>query len=372
MRSTPRGMNVVATAIVGAFLSLSAANAQSVSNNDWANRIFGGAIRDQQTRSDQDWSDVWALAYAKPARSAPAPETSTPQPMPAVDGINGKIDGYGGGASHSDGLYGANGSLSVPLAYQWALQLDGSVGSDKGIGSEGGAGHLFWRDPSIGLLGAYGSYSHWNGINVGVGRIRADGGIDLLGSDHISVDTSRAAAEGEYYASRFTLSGIAGVQMVGVNSNLLRFSVPDRFFDVFRASYYVTDNFQLSIGHLYFGSNALTLGFENGLPLGEGRMASFFGEATLAEGGDKAVLAGVRIYFGQHDKTLIERHRQDDPMLTELAGGCGLAYHRMGSDGNLNAPCVQNIAPIGNTIISAPRCPAGRGFVNNNGQFRCL
>jgi hypothetical protein len=26
------------------------------------------------------------------------------------------------------------------------------------------------------------------------------------------------------------------------------------------------------------------------------------------------VLGGVRIYFGQHDKTLIDRHRQDDPV----------------------------------------------------------
>jgi hypothetical protein len=29
--------------------------------------------------------------------------------------------------------------------------------------------------------------------------------------------------------------------------------------------------------------------------------------------GSNAVLAGLRVYFGQHDKTLIDRNRQDDP-----------------------------------------------------------
>jgi hypothetical protein len=42
-------------------------------------------------------------------------------------------------------------------------------------------------------------------------------------------------------------------------------------------------------------------------------MASLFAEALFAEGGSNAMLAGLRVYFGQHDKTLIDRHRQDDP-----------------------------------------------------------
>jgi hypothetical protein len=55
------------------------------------------------------------------------------------------------------------------------------------------------------------------------------------------------------------------------------------------------------------------LGAEHGFALGGGRMASLFAEALFAEGGSNAVLAGLRVYFGQHDKTLIDRHRQDDP-----------------------------------------------------------
>jgi hypothetical protein len=164
---------------------------------------------------------------------------------------------------------------------------------------------LFWRDPSIGLLGAYGSYSHWNGI-------------DTARFGHISTNTGRYAAEGEYYWSRWTVRGLAGVETVSVNATPVpgvpTFSVPNRFFDSVSASYYVTDNFELSIGHLYtFGRYGLTLGSEYGFALGGGRMASLFAAALFAEGGNNAVLGGVRFYFGQRDKTLIDRHRQDDP-----------------------------------------------------------
>jgi hypothetical protein len=94
-------------------------------------------------------------------------------------------------------------------------------------------------------------------------------------------------------------------------------SVPNRFFDHLSAAYYVTDDFKLSAGHLYtFDTHFLTLGSEYGFGLGGGRMASLFAEGALGERGAYSALAGLRIYFGQHDKTLIDRHRQDDPLLT--------------------------------------------------------
>jgi hypothetical protein len=279
-------------------------HAQSVSTNEWARDVFGVAIRDQKVTSDEDWPDFAALSYARQARSAPAPVAWAPQPMPAVDGINAKIDGYGGGGNHSNGFYGSGGSVSVPLAQQWGLQLDGDGGSEKGIGAYGGAGHLFWRDPSIGLLGAYGSYSHWNGID---------------GFGTLSTNTSRYGAEGEYYLNRWTLNGVAGVEMVSVNSTPIHISVPDAFFDDVSVSYYVTDDFKLSVGHLYtLGTHNLTLATEYGLGLGGGRMASLFAEGWIGERGENGVLAGVRVYFGQHDKSLIDRHRQDDPSLQEM------------------------------------------------------
>jgi hypothetical protein len=299
-------------------LSLSMANADSAPDNTpvsyWAADIFAKTVRDQTTISDQnEWSDLSAPGYASSGRSSTAAVPWLPQSLPAVDGINGKIAGFGGGADHTKGFYGGTGSLSVPLAQQWGAQIDGGVGSLDSSGWSRGAGHLFWRDPSIGLLGAYGSYFHWNGIGT-------------LTIPRIGVNVSRFAAEGEYYWSRWTVRGLAGYETVHLNvpnvANLPGLlSIPNRFFDWVSASYYVTDNFELSIGHLYtFGRHGLTLGSEYGVALGGGRMASLFAKALLAEGGNNAVLGGVRFYFGQRDKTLIDRHRQDDPDAPDFGG----------------------------------------------------
>jgi hypothetical protein len=133
---------------------------------------------------------------------------------------------------------GTTGSLSFPLAQQWGAQIDGAAASNRGIGSAGGGGHVFWRDPSIALLGVYGSYSHWDGINA------ADG--------HLSADTGHYALEGEYYWSRWTVAGLLGAETAHLNaaSGIGVDSIPTRFFDWISASYYPNDNLKLSIGRL--------------------------------------------------------------------------------------------------------------------------
>jgi hypothetical protein len=42
-------------------------------------------------------------------------------------------------------------------------------------------------------------------------------------------------------------------------------------------------------------------------------MGALFADALIGESGTYAALGGVRFYFGEHDKTLVERNRQDDP-----------------------------------------------------------
>jgi len=297
-------------AVVAGLLSVSMANAQSVPDATpmrySAAEIFAKTLRDQPAAAEEtEWSDFSALAYAQSRRSSPAGVQWLPQPMPAVDGFNAKIDGYGGGANHISSLYGTDGSLSIPLAQQWGLQIDGGVGSFNSSGTARGAGHVFWRDPSVGLLGAYGSYSHWNGIGFAT--------IPRIGTS-----VGRYAAEGEAYLGRWTFGGVAGYETVRVNAPVVAglppISIPNRFFDSISASYYVTDNFKLSIGHIYtIGRNGLDLGAEYGFALGGGRMAALFAEGVIGGSGNNAVLGGLRIYFGQHDKTLIDRSRQDDP-----------------------------------------------------------
>jgi len=318
LRVSRQSIASVGTAVAVALLSLTVANAGSASDNTAPNwdQVFAQVVGDQTALKQNDWLDFSALGYAKPRRSdAAAVPWVPPQQMPAVDGINGKIAGYGGGENGSNGFYGTMGSLSVPLAQQWGLQLDGDLGSNSGIGFHSGAAHLFWRDPSIALFGAYVSYSHDNGFNDAV-----------LG--HISENTVRFAAEGEYYLNRWTVRGLAGVETVRINSGVPLPSVPNRFFDDVSVAYYVTDNFELSAGHMYtFDTHFLTLRAEHGFALGGGRMASLFAQGWVGEGGNNGALAGLRIYFGQHDKSLMDRHRQDDP----ISSWCHGSVSRKGS-----------------------------------------
>ncbi len=195
-------------ALVAALLSFSVANAQSASDStpprNW-DEVFAQVVGDQTAVwKPSEWQDFAALGYAKSKRSDAAAVQWLPQPLPAVDGINGKIAGFGGGTNHTGDFYGGNGSLAFPIAQQWGAQIDGGVGSLDSSGWSRGAGHVFWRDPSLGLVGAYGSYFHWNGI----------GAVSI---PRIGVNVSRFAAEGEYYWSRWTVRGLAGYETVHLN-----------------------------------------------------------------------------------------------------------------------------------------------------------
>ena len=66
-----------------------------------------------------------------------------------------------------DGYSGQNfdGSVTVPIMHQFGFQADGLYSRISNLGFDGGAGHLFWRDPEIGLLGHHGRLSlpKWSG-----------------------------------------------------------------------------------------------------------------------------------------------------------------------------------------------------------------
>jgi hypothetical protein len=250
-------------------------------------------------------SSTWSFAadiYTK------APAAATVPILPAVDGLNWKVEGLGGTLADRV-VGGAQGSLSVPLGGQWGLQWDGTVGSFDGRFFGSGGAHWFWRDPSRGLIGLYASHTHWQEF----------GGLHV----------TQVAGEGEAYFGRFTLQGVAGVEfgnsqtgITGVNSTATTvttffdtFDVKTRFFDKINLAYYLTDNTKVFAGHRYLGGkHALALGGEAALPWTGSTMLSGFIEGRIGENDFHGVWAGIRGYWGQTSKSLIQRHRQDDPI----------------------------------------------------------
>jgi hypothetical protein len=237
---------------------------------------------------------------------------------PAVDGFNLKADALGGSYANQS-IGGARGAFSTPITPSTGLQIDlqgGAVGGDP-FGAV--SGHLFWRDPNRALLGLYASYTY----------------LDRFGGANLG----QIAAEGEYYWGRWTLQGIVGIEFgnspnftsssssvvpqngiipgtTTFNTFTEGFDIKTRFFDQINLKYYLTDNWDAYIGHRYLGGkHALALGSEFAMPLGNRMLGSAFVEGRLGSGDFEGVWGGLRVYLGQKDKTLIQRHRQDDPIV---------------------------------------------------------
>jgi hypothetical protein len=204
------------------------------------------------------------------------------QPEPAVAAPNIGLIGAGGwlnGGSVDDGGWGAVGlKATVPLSEQFGAQLDAGVGADSysGIG-----GHLFWRDPAVGMLGLVGSYETMDGVNL-----------------------SRVAVEGEIYKNDFTLRGEVGGQSGTTDKGA---------FGSLDLTFYATPNFSLSVGG-EFGTQSLgRVGVEwqpavSGLP-----GLSLFADGEAGSNGYGRVLAGVKYYFGTSGASLKDRDRRYDP-----------------------------------------------------------
>lgn len=220
---------------------------------------------------------------------------------PAVSGLNAKLD-LGYLYTDFDKLPGSMdggqiiGSVSAPLGQSFGVQVDAGY-ANLGLSSlpidvelSGVGVHGFWRDPDVGLLGVYG---HYVAINPSV----------IPGS----IDSFQYGVEGEAYFGRVSIDVFAG-------ANTLEF--PGGFGDTYfagqlRGAYYLTDNLRVDAGVLQqFDETFGQAGFEAMLPVGP-NMASLYANGTF--GDETTVRAGLRFYFGQSGKSLMARHREDDP-----------------------------------------------------------
>lgn len=215
---------------------------------------------------------------------------------PAVSAINGKLEiGYSstdfsGASSNLDAIYGI-GSITLPVAQQFGVQIDAGVGSfntNPDVTAAGLGAHGFWRNPNQGLLGVYGHY-----VNV------SGGGQ--------SADVWRLGAEGEAYFDRVSLEAFVGADFVDVTGGNDTFFSGDLV-----AAFYVTDNFRIhaGIGH-QFDETFGKIGGEAMLPFASNNIALF---ADGDIGDDvQSYRVGLRLYFGESGKSLKARHREDDP-----------------------------------------------------------
>jgi hypothetical protein len=210
-----------------------------------------------------------------------------PATGPAVAYPNFTLGGYGGS---SDGYgYGQiEGTFAAPLGGSFGTQFDGALGTEDGGFSAHGAGQFFWRDPSTALFGVYGAYDHLD--------------------DGFNPDTARLGAEAEFYLSRFTLSGIVGVD----------FDNDDKAFAQAKASFYFDDYTKVFAGYVLDDAgawgqevNAGAIGFEHLFP---STGFSIFGEARAGDHDYRAAWAGIKFYFGgptPNSKPLLQRDRED-------------------------------------------------------------
>ncbi len=205
----------------------------------------------------------------------------------AVSRQNGKVEGAGGFIDNNNddgGRVHVLGSWTFPIECKYGFQIDAGIGDIAGSTAGGVAGHLFTRDPRSHLLGLY---AQWGAVG--------------------SQDIWRVGVEGERYMGNISLEGLVGIEDSDRTSTTV--------FGAFDLAYYHHDNLRLSIGyHRFVEVDAVAAGVE-WMPQDWhfGRPVSLFVNGGIGDNDYATLYGGLRIYFGDHDKSLIWRHREDDP-----------------------------------------------------------
>jgi hypothetical protein len=204
----------------------------------------------------------------------------------AVEGGVHDDEGY-----DSEGSFFGSGSASIPLGCAFGLQVDGAVGTLGNDDDAAGIGaHLFWRDPTVGLLGLIASYTHVNRDN----SLLEDQTFSLVGG------------EGELYFEQFTIAAAAGYSF-GEN-------IEDGAYGSIDLRWYLTPDMMFTGGAEASkergGIGKIGLEFQPGFDALPG--LSFFADGAFGEEGLSTAMVGLRYYFGS-PKSLMERHRLDDP-----------------------------------------------------------
>ena len=235
------------------------------------------------------------MGFGAPANAAdlldPTPVSQqfdeNPQPATSVDELNYKFSVLGGAfqrnviGSASNAMFTASLASPIPYFERFGAQIDTAIGVYDGDFTSAAAGlHLFWRDPSTGMIGIYGDWAYVNPEHAG-----------------------RVAGEFAIYNGRWSLDVLAGMQF-GQH-------VFTEFIDEVDLSYYFTDNTRGSVGHRLTSRGSVgNISFEH-LMTDQGYDGwSVFGEFEAGEDNYVAGWGGVRYALGSSTTTLIDRDRQ--------------------------------------------------------------
>ena len=218
-----------------------------------------------------------------------AADVETNTALPAVSAPNGKVEIGGGWADidslSSDEIFRGGAAFSFPVGDMFGIQADLTALDAFGETAIGGAVHAFTRDPNSYLLGVYGGY-----VDAGPANIWYVG------------------PEAELYLDNISIEAVGGYMDI---SN----GVGSEFYAVGTVALYATDNLRLQVGaSTVAGFASANAGLEwfmgdTGIP------ASLTVDGRIGEDGFSSVMAGLSLYFGGEDKSLIRRHREDDPRL---------------------------------------------------------
>lgn len=209
--------------------------------------------------------------------------------LPAVSGPNGKFElDLGVITDPENATFRAAGSLSLPVSDAFGIQGDLGVESIGGDWTTGAALHVFTRNPASYLVG------------MTAGVVVADGST-----------LAAIGPEAELYLDRISLEGWLGWASLNYDASYL--DDETGFFAIGDLAYYATDDWRLSIGGAsILGTESLKLATEYQLT-GFGLPISATAELRGYDTGAVSAKIGIKGYFGDPDKTLIDRHRQDDP-----------------------------------------------------------
>jgi len=210
---------------------------------------------------------------------------------PAVLAPNAKLKlGYSSGTG--DGGF-VTGSFTAPVSDQFGVQLDlgyddaGNSGAALGA-TKGAALHMFYRDPSRFLIGAY---AHTLDTSSSIGDL----------------ENTRVALETEFYLDDITLELLAGQDQVTVAGTKLDYDLTRLAF-----GYFVTDNTKITATFEdSFGLENYGIHLESKMALGNQDVGFFIGYND-GDAGDVTSF-GATFYFGPKGLSLKETQRKADP-----------------------------------------------------------